>query len=80
MHGVEKLMVVDNPLAANPESASASIITRAASTLRGFGITPESALVGGGVGLALEPGVRGTLKGALMGSLLSLGLNYLANR
>jgi len=77
---VERLMVVDNPLAANPENgpSGTQLLQRTGEFLRSYGVTPESALVGVGVGAILGRGIlHGSVSGFLAGSLISMGLNYL---
>ena len=77
---VERLMVVDNPLAADPENgpSAAVAIQRGSEFLRSYGVTPESAFVGAGVGALLGRGLlHGSVSGFLAGSLVSMGLNYL---
>lgn len=78
MAGVERLMVVDQPLASNPEDQTGpGIIQRTSDFLRGYNVTPEAAFVGAGVGLVMGPGISGTLKGFLLGSLISYVTNNL---
>ena len=77
---VERLMVVDNPLASNPENgpSGTQMLQRSGEFLRSFGVTPESALVGMGVGALLGRGlVHGGVSGFIAASLISAGLNYL---
>jgi hypothetical protein len=81
MPGVERLMVVKHPLAANPEDVQGpGIVQRAGDFLRGFGITPDVSYGGAVVGFVMEPGLRGLLKGVLIGSLCSMTLNWYNNR
>lgn len=81
MAGVERLMVVDHPLAANPEDQQGpGIVQHSSDFLRGYGISPQSTFVGGVVGFFMDPGIAGPLKGALVGSLASMLVNYLDQR
>lgn len=78
MPGVSTLRVVSNPLAANPEDAQGpGLVQQASDFLLSYGVAPESALVGAAVGLFLEPGIGGMLKGSIAGSLVSFALGKL---
>jgi len=81
MAGVERLMVVNHPLADNPEDHSGpGIVQQGGDFLRSFNITPEVAVIGAGVGLFIEPGLRGPTKGFIAASLVSMALNYFNTR
>ena len=45
----------------------------------GYGVSPQSAFVGGCVGFFFD-GLRGGAKGVLVGSLVSLTVNYFKHR
>jgi hypothetical protein len=78
MAGVERLMVVSNPLAANPEDQQGpGVVQRASDFLNSFDVTPQCALVGTVVGLVMQPDLSGAVKGLLMGSLVSFAVNRL---
>jgi hypothetical protein len=80
MAGVERLMVVDHPLASNPEDQNGpGILQQTSDFLRGYNVTPQSAYVGAGVGVVLEPGIKGALKGFLIASLISYVTNTLSS-
>lgn len=81
MPGVQQLMVVKHPLASNPEDHQGpGLMQRSADFLSSYGITPEVTAVSTGVGFLMEPGIRGPVKGALIGSLISLVYNNLVSR
>ena len=81
MAGVENLMVVHHPLAANQEDlVGPGIVQRTNDFFTSFGVTPEAAYSGAAVGLVLGKSLGGTVKGLLIGSLFSMGMNWLNNR
>lgn len=72
MAGVSMLRVVSSPLSASEEPQQGpGLVQQAADLLRSYNVEPESALVGGAVGLFLSPSLLGLAKGALVGSLAS---------
>jgi hypothetical protein len=78
MAGVERLMVVSNPLAANPEDQQGpGMVQRTSDFLASFSVTPQCALVGTAVGFVMQPGFAGAVKGLLLGSLVSFAVNRL---
>ena len=74
---VERLMVVSNPLASNPEDVRGpGLLQQSSEFLRSYGITPESSFVGTAVGALVGGSLfRGAAIGFLAGSLVSMGLN-----
>jgi hypothetical protein len=77
MPGVSLLRVVSNPLADDQPQPGPGIIQQASDFLQSYGVTPECTLVGGVVGLMLDSGLSGALKGALIASLTSFAVTRL---
>jgi hypothetical protein len=77
---VERLMVVDHPLAEDGSGNGSKLLQRSVDLAHSYGVTPQSAVVGTAVGLFLAPGLVGAAKGFLLGSLLSFGINRLKAR
>ncbi|MFH1811850.1 MAG: hypothetical protein ABIJ09_24140 [Pseudomonadota bacterium] len=78
---VSRLMVVDHPLAQDEEAPNGqNIVQRAADLVSSYNVTPQALIVGAGVGLFMAGGLGATVKGALVGGLISYGLNWLRGR
>lgn len=81
MSGVQRLIVVDHPLASNPEDGRGpGVVQRSADFLRSFGVTPEVSATSAVVGAFMQPSLGGVVKGFLVGSLVSLAYNHLSSR
>lgn len=78
MPGVERLMVINSPLSANPEdNVGPGTIQRTSDFLTSYSVAPQAALAGLVVGFAMQPGFAGATKGLLLGALVSFAVNKL---